>query len=124
MAKALRAAPMTDLEYTLCKSHWAEVYILNNNPQDPHTEFANLVGCSRQRAKELCWMFTFKQRSSHFFKIYHEETKIRGALVMRVKGLLEDRGIKQSIYQIYDAADLEVEAKERMRIRMQRGIRG
>ena len=118
-----RAVPMSADELELAKIHWPSVYIVMDGDIDPHTEFANLMGTSRQRAKEIAFMFPYVQRDAYFFKMHWELCEMRGRLVARVSKLLKELGQEESAYQIMDKAELEAEALRRERKMRKRGLK-
>lgn len=123
-SKSYRSEPMTDYEYELAKKHWPEVYILAPNNIDHHGMFGQLMGCSRQRAKEICYMFQFKHQC-HLFDYIKRERATSAQLCVRIRGMLKEKGERfvESVYQVMDKAELAAEALHRQRKAQKRGIK-
>lgn len=75
---------MTNEEYELAKQHYATAYLEGDPNGDCHGHFARLIGTSRNRAKEVCYMFQWRH-DCHPFRSLRENHRVIRAFVKRVK---------------------------------------
>lgn len=108
---------LTEKEIELAKTYWAEVYI-NTDPDscDIHGKFADLLGCSRQRAKEVCWRFVHFHKS-YFFNDFIYNLKLRTCLVNEIR---EYEGKSRTVYEVLDGAEKNIEGMDKLKERLKR----
>jgi hypothetical protein len=63
------AAYLTEEELEKARIHWPTAYLTTDTTHgDAHGLFAELMGVSRNRAKQICYSFTYQQKSWFFNK--------------------------------------------------------
>ena len=101
--------PLTEEEKEGCLKHWADCYV-NMVGGDPHGEFANRLGVDRLSAKKICFTWSYFQKS-HWFLAERRERKVRAQLVLQIQKLMKEKGVKLTVYEILDTAEMLAEGK-------------
>lgn len=101
--------PLTEEEKEGCLKHWADCYI-NLVGGDPHGQFAQRMGVERNEGKRIAFCWSYYQKS-HWFLAERRERKVRAQLVLQIQKLMKEKGVKLSIYQILDTAEMLAEGK-------------
>lgn len=117
---------MTDHEREVVKANFAEIFLFGPTDNDPYTLLALRVGngTTRQRAKQLYWVF-IHQQSGYFFEHHKDLLRTRSMLARRIKKYTEFLDNPETIYQILcraeDEADDAKEKQDAMRERRKQG---
>lgn len=104
---------MTPEEYNLAKLHWCDAYVLMPpyDGYDPHQSFADMIGTTRQRAKEISYMFTWRH-DCHHFRLVRDQSRMVRCLVDMVN---EGREERQSVHKIMSEAEERVDRHKKTR---------
>lgn len=103
---------MSDREREIIKQWFAPIFLFGPVNNDPYTELAEKLGSTRQRAKQVYWIFLYQQKG-HFFNYLSRERKIRGRLINRIKEYTEFLENPETLYQIIERAEDEVDEREK-----------
>lgn len=117
---------MTDHEREAIQANFAEIFLFGPTDNDPYTLLAHRIGngTTRQRAKQLYWVF-IHQQSGYFFEFHKDTLRTRGALARRIKKYTEFLDNPETIYQILCRAEDEAEdAREKQKAWKERLNRG
>lgn len=117
---------MTDHERAVVQANFAEIFLFGPTDNDPYTLLAHRVGngTTRQRAKQLYWVFIHQQKG-YFFEYVKSIMGARGMLAHRIKKYTEFLDNPETVYQILCRAEDEAdEAKEKRDAMMGRRKQG
>lgn len=99
----------TKEEEDIVKENFAEIFIFGTDG-DPYTRLAEVVGCTRPRAKQLYYMALYRYKGLLLTQIKRDRV-LRGRLVVRIKKYTDFLNNPETVYQILARAEDETDAK-------------
>ena len=106
-----KTVPPSEQEMAVAKEVLANLIIFGGD-NDPFQPFADALGSTRHRAKEVTFWILHRRPGGYIQKYLRELFQVRAALAARVKKYTEFVDNPETIYQIVKRAEDEAEEKE------------